>query len=150
MVKSELKILHPTLFNRVRLKSVVFILLGLSQVFIALVDRIAADRVALSPIPYPLTGAIFILIGMGIGYGLYKGTNTYRTSRLFLAAALVYAMFWEVLLLGSLFTGNPSTAGIVILWGYLTTNLYIILKDVGWEGIALARAVEEESLNDRN
>lgn len=149
MAQSELKTLHPYLYKRVRLKALLFTALGLSQLFSFYVDQVAAERNVVSHIPFHITGTIFILIGIGIAYGLFKGAHDYRISKVFLRIAFFYALFWELLIVLSVITESPSTAGVMILWTYLTYNLYIVGSDSGWDGVELLREIKKDAQNGR-
>lgn len=141
--EKTLKFLHPYLYKRVRLKVFLFNALGLSLIFANFLDQTFAKRGNVSHLPNLLTGAIFCAIGTTIGLGLWVFTQKfYRLARFGLVAAFVYALFYLFLLLVTVvFGGHVSTASLVILWGYMTYNLFIIIGDTGWSGAALLNEI---------
>lgn len=143
---SELKELHPYLYKRVRLKGIVFSLLGLSSIFSGPLDRLVhSTRIANGAgIDPTITGIIFLAIGLYILITLYGKGKSYLHSRWGLYAALVYALFWEFVLLLLAIKQSLTTVSIFILWGYLTYNLLIITRDTAWEGAELVRELREE------
>lgn len=144
MAISELKQLHPYLFKRVQLKGILFTLLGLSSMFSHQIDAFFhSERNNVVGVSVYYTGAIFLILGLGILYSLYSAPNRYKLARKFLYGCLVYALFWEFVLLMLAFTKHISTVSIFILWGYLTYNLLLISKDSAWEGAEIIKEIQE-------
>lgn len=143
---SELKALHPYLYKRVRLKGWLFTMLGLSSIFAAHIDRwVGAVRGNSTGLPSWLTGSVFLILGLGVLIGLYGKPNWYTTARKFLYGCAVYALFWEFVLIGLMFTKNISTVSIFLLWGYLTYNLILVARDSGWEGAEIVKEIQEKT-----
>lgn len=147
---SELKRLHPYLYKRVQLKGVTFTLLGLALIIPQHLPKVGnyisqeqANSTRLyEAVSYDIWGAIFTIIGLGILFSL-KDNRSHTATRPWLVAAYFYAVFWLFALLLAVVTGNARSASIVILWGYLTYNLWVINHDTGWEGAALVKAAKE-------
>lgn len=143
---SELKTLHPYLYRRIRLKGILFSLLGLSSIFSVQLDAFFhAQRNTSAGLSSTITGSIFLAIGIGILYGLYGGPKLYeKVSRKFLYAALTYALFWEFTLLFLAFAKHITTVSIFILWGYLVYNLLLVSRDSGWKGAEIVREIRDD------
>lgn len=145
MAISELKQLHPYLFKRVQLKGILFTLLGLSSIFAHQLDTFFhAERNNVVGVSVYFTGGIFLFLGLGILYSLYSAPNRYKLARKFLYGCLIYALFWEFVLLMLAFAKHISTVSIFILWGYLTYNLLLISKDSAWEGAEIIKEIQDE------
>ena len=141
---SELKTLHPYLYKRVRLKGILFTALGLSSIFHTFLDHLFHTvRNTAGGINPVYTGLIFVILGVGILYGLYTGKDRYKLSRIFLYGSFIYAVFWEFVLILLAFTQHISTLSIFILWGYLTYNLFILSSDSAWAGAEIVKEVIE-------
>jgi hypothetical protein len=150
---SELRKLHPYLFRRVQLKGITFTLLGLALIIPTHISSVntyinsnQADSTRLyESVPYDVWGAIFVVIGLGILWTLrYQGSD-YKASRPWLKAAFYYALFWLFALVLAVVTGNARSASIVILWGYMTYNIWLIGHDSGWEGASILKEYQERS-----
>lgn len=144
---SHLKDLAPYLYKRVRLKSILHFLLGASLIFSANLpggaNTTTVDRTQLNYyFGYDLLGAIFVIIGLGIAYGLYSGTNKYHIARRWLFVAWIYAMFFFLSLVMGVLFSSPRSAPLVILWGYLTYNLWILTKDTAWAGAEIVKEIK--------
>jgi hypothetical protein len=137
---SNLKSLHPYLHRRIRLKGIVHVLLGLA-ILLSLTGVSARTGLA-RYVPYEFWGVVFLAIGLGILYNLWKDKR--KLTRAWLKIAFYYAALWFLsLVVGVIFTGL-SGLSIVILWGYLTYNLWYISKDTGWEGAVLLKEIKEQ------
>lgn len=142
---SELKNIHPYLYKRIRLKGIIFALLGLSSIFAGKIDHLVhatrnTGATGMSPI---ITGGIFLVISAGILTTLYGSPLGYKKSRKWLLVGFIYAIFWSIILFLLAITRNVSTISILILWGYLTYNLWIIYSDTAWGAVELVRKVQE-------
>lgn len=143
----KLKQLHPGLYQRVRLKGLTYTGLGLglivaehtpSRLTVENLDRSGVERL----LSYDILGAIFIIIGVGILYGLSQGFSKHYLSRFWLKVAFAYAMFWEVVLLLTIILVSPRSLSVMVLWTYLTYNLWYVAHDPGWEGAEILKEMQ--------
>lgn len=139
---SSLRTDHPYLYRRVRLKSLVHILLGLILVFIP-TQATSVSRITLINW-FGLTnlGIIYLLIGLIIGYGLFKPNHTYAVARFGMKIAAYFNLFVFIGLLTVFFRSN-TTASFIVLYGYLTYNIFHVLKDPGWKAISIVKDITD-------
>lgn len=137
--KYLLKDVHPYLYRRVKLKAVVHLLLGIA-ILLSLTG--VQNRTELvGYLPYEIWGLIFIILGSGIAYSLWRNNPT--KTKTWLLMAFVHALLWLTALVVSAILNGISGLSIIILWGYLTYNLWYLVHDTGWEGAELVREYRE-------
>lgn len=141
----DLKLDHPDLYNRVRIKAVVHTLLGLALIFTPPLEPSQAKTTLLTQL-FNLTalGLVFLLIGLGIFFGLSRPRNNYRLAKFWLAVGAGHAMVWWLALVLAAVSGRNPAPSIIVLWGYWTYNLYKIASDPGWSTIQALKQLRED------
>lgn len=143
---NELKQIHPHLYRRVRLKAITLTFLGLSLIFAqftgATQPQNAQSSLVGQLVGYDILGVIFVVIGMGIFYGILKSKNTYQTARRWTYAGFMYCLFWFFVLAATVLSGKPATSSVLILWAYFTYNLFYVSRDPAWTGIRIYKHIK--------
>lgn len=96
-----------------------------------------------------VTGTIFSVIGVATTIGLFIKRNNYMLARTSIYIAAGWAMTLLIAFVLALLNGSLHGAFFVVLWGYLTYNLYYIAKDPGWTAIQIVDIVKEEENHGR-
>lgn len=140
---------HEYLYRRVRLKAIVHSALGFVLVFLpSTVPQSNSGHVTQS-VTQALTlfGAVYLLLGLSIFYGLLKPHNTdYRLLRFFLTLTAIYDTAWSVLLVAIILDQpNRSTAYISVIYWYLTYNVWYVTRDPGWRAIQIVKGIREDA-----
>lgn len=137
---SSLREDHPYLYRRVLLKPIVHILLGLILVFIPTQASSVSQISLINWFGLLNLGIIYLLIGLIIGYGLFKPNHTYVVARLGLRIAAYFNLLIFIGLL-TVFFRNNTTASFIVIYGYLTYNIFHVLKDPGWKAISIVKNI---------
>lgn len=144
----NLKQLHPYLNARVRLKGTVNILLGLSLLLSdhlpgGLSTSTAQSSLLGEFISFDVWGSIFLILGLGIMYGIHRGREGFPLTRWFLRMSLLYSFFWFVVLILTVITGETRTSAVMILWGYWVWNQWLVSTDPGWGALPIIKKAIE-------
>lgn len=134
---------HPYLYRRVRLKAIVHTLLGFILIFI---PAEASSRSKLEFIQWfglMNLGIIYLVIGMIIILGLFRPNDTYAIARLGIKLSFIYNLLIFIGLC-TVFFQNNTTASFIVLYGYLTHNIFHVLSDPGWKAISLVKKMTDE------
>lgn len=146
---ANLKTLHPYLYKRVRLKALVFTGLGLAFYLNTYLDQIGITAGAsqssaiVNAVGMNVLGAIFLLIGLSIAGVLRFAPDNWKLMRICLWVAFVYALLWLFILIFAVVFDQPRASSVLVLWAYMTYNLFIISSDSGWGGAELVKQIRE-------
>lgn len=138
---TNLKLDHPYLYKRVKLKVIVHLLFGIILLFFPS----QAPNLSYTPILHMFglitIGVIYILIGTMIAIGLYSEKRTYQIARLGLYLASVFN-FLIFISLFAVFFKSRSAAFFMVIYGYFTYNVWYVTRDPGWSSIKLIKNME--------
>jgi len=150
---SNLSVDHAYLYNRIRLKAIVHVLLGSAIIFSpdnSTAINFFANTVVSQVFGLQNLGILFLLVGIAITYSMFRPANNYRVARYALAVSAVYSlMWWAALALVTVSSGFEVGLITTIFWGYWVTNLYYVVSDPGWRTIQLKKLhveVEDDRL----
>lgn len=148
---NNLKYDHPALYQRVRTKAIVHVVLGVALLLSPPINTANASTTSLvTTLGLRFWGFVFLGIGILITLGLFKSRQNYRLARLSLAVATGHAMMWLLALALPVASNWPSQGmAVLVLWGYLTYNLFHIVSDPGWTTIDILKSVDLEDHNGR-
>lgn len=142
---------HSYLYKRVRLKMIMFFLLGITLTFLPKqIGATQRNSAILTNFPIEVFGVIYLVIAAGIMIGLFKPDQTYSFARRILTVGVIYNIFW-VLLFMLLLINNPSqgTGWGLFMYGYFTYNTWLVRGDPGWNAIAIVKRITDDD-NSRN
>lgn len=140
---------HEYLYRRVRLKAIIHILFGTILLFFPAQAPSLSHTPILSFFGVAAIGAIYLLIGIMIVVGLFNPKHDYRIVK---AVMLVAAMFNTLIFfsLFAVFFKSKTTAFFMVIYGYLTYNIWYITNDPGWRAILLVKRIMEDDRRNTN
>ncbi len=143
-MSSILKKDHPELNRRVWVKVTLHVALGLSLIFSPpLPTPQTTVTVVIHAIGLRVAGSIFLTIGILLAIGARRKANNYKMVRMMLAVATGHAMMWLLALILTVLTGDLRSATTLVLWSYLTYNLFHVTTEPGWETIQILDTIKD-------
>ena len=146
---------HSYLYKRVRLKMILHTALGL--VLLLLPSSVPGQSQPQTTgvntiVSHTLTyfGAVYLLIGLLLGIGLFRPGKTYRFLRGALTFAALYNTMWLLIIIAIAVQThlNRSIAYIGVIYGYLTYNLWYVRNDPGWRAIEVVKEFRKEARDE--
>lgn len=137
---------HRQLYERVRLKAIVFTFLGIGLTFLpeqaGVTQRNAADYIQVS---FDVVGIVYLLLACLLFIGIFRSRHTYVFVRRVLTIAAIYNVLWVLLFILLLYKRpNQGIAWGLVMYTYFTYNTWLVRNDPGWKGIAITKAYKRD------
>lgn len=140
---ANLKVDHPYLYKRVRLKAILHIALGATLIFLPDTAPTSQGEGEVSQaVTRILTyfGLTYLLIGILLTIGVFRARQNYSFAQKVLLIASIYNTTFLGLIIAILIDKpNRSTAYIAALYAYLVYNMWLITRDPAWRAVELLK-----------
>lgn len=135
---------HPYLFKRVLLKAVIHMLFGLILLHFPAQAPSLSRTPLLEFLGVNTIGILYLIIASIILVGLFKPANNYSIVKF----GMWFAALFNITVFVSLFAvffESRTTAFFMVIYGYMTYNIYHIAKDPGWRAIQIIKNLKQDA-----
>lgn len=143
-----LKTDHLYLYKRVLVKAVVHMLFGLILLYFPAQAPSLSYTPLLALLGVNIIGACFLLIGLVLLIGIFKPEKNYKLAKIGMWCAALFNISIFISLFAVLFQSR-TTACLLVIYGYMTYNIYNLAKDPGWRAIQLIKNIKQDATDIR-